>query len=229
MAKKERHIVRTSVHGNPNVGLCGYATDKYCLIGAEYTKAQADEMEQILKVPVHRISMCGTSLIGVFVAGNSNCLLVPSIAFDYELEMLDELKIKYAVLDTKLTALGNNILCNDTGALINPDFPESEMKEIKGHLDVKVEKGLIGGLTIVGVMAAMNDKGGVINRDIKSAELKVVEKLLAVKFAEGSVNIGTPQIGSGLFCNSNGFVVGESSSGPELTNIDEALGFIEVR
>ncbi|MBU0461418.1 MAG: translation initiation factor IF-6 [Nanoarchaeota archaeon] len=223
---KARHIFRTNVHGNPNVGLCGFATDEYCLIGAEFTKEQADEMEKVLKVPVHRISMCGTSLIGVFVAGNSKCLIVPSIAFDYELRVLEELKIKYEVLDTKLTALGNNILCNDAGCLVSPEFPDDEVKKIKKYLGVPVQKGTVAELDIVGVMAAFNTKGGVINRDIKKKELQTVEKLLGIKFAGGTVNIGTPQVRAAIICNSNGFVVGTATSGPEMTNIDETLGFI---
>jgi len=223
---KTRHIFRTTVHGNPNVGLCGYATDEYCLIGAEFTKEQAKEIETVMKVPVHRISMCGTALIGVFVAGNSNCLLVPGIAFDYELKILDRLGIRYKVLDTKLTALGNNILCNDFGCLVNQEFPESEIKIIKEALDVPVKTGTIATFDIVGVMAALNRKGGVINRDVKDKELDIIEDLLHIGLTRGTVNIGTPQTRSGLFCNTDGFIVGEVSSGPEIINIDEALGFI---
>ena len=223
---KTRHIFRTTVHGNPNVGLCGYATDEYCLIGAEFTKEQAKEMETVMKVPVHRISMCGTSLIGVFVTGNSNCLLVPGIAFDYELEVLDKLGIKYKVLDTKLTALGNNILCNDFGCLVNKEFPEDEIRLIKEALDVPVKTGTVATFDVMGVMAAINKSGGVIHRNIQDKELKIIEDLFHIKLTQGTVNIGTPQIRSGLFCNSHGFVIGEVSSGPEIINIDEALGFI---
>ena len=32
---KRRHVIVTNFNSNPNVGLYGYATDKYCLIGTE--------------------------------------------------------------------------------------------------------------------------------------------------------------------------------------------------
>ncbi|MFQ5474878.1 MAG: translation initiation factor IF-6 [Candidatus Nanoarchaeia archaeon] len=226
---KIRHIYQTDIHGNPNVGLCGYANDEFALVGAEFTKKQAAEIGKVLKVPVHRISIAGTSLVGVFIAGNSQGILVPSITFDYELRMLEKLKINYHVIDTKLTALGNNILCNDRGALVNPDFTASEIREIKTFLKVPVTKATIDDVNIVGAMAAKNRIGGIINRDAKPKEIELAEKTLGIALVEGTVNIGTVQVKSGLICNMNGFIVGKSTSGPEVINIDEALGFIEVR
>ena len=99
----------------------------------------------MLKVPVHRVTLAGTSLVGVFTAGNSNCLLLPPICFEEELEALDKLGIKYEVIQTKLTAIGNNILANDNGALINPDFEASAVKQIKEALKVPVKEATIGG------------------------------------------------------------------------------------
>ena len=73
------HVLIANVQGNPNVGLYGYANDQYCLLGTEVPSKTAKKIEKVLKVPTHRISMCGTSLVGVFVTGNNKCLLVPEI------------------------------------------------------------------------------------------------------------------------------------------------------
>ncbi len=43
----------------------------------------------------------------------------------------------------------------------------------------------------------------------------------------GTVNYGTPLLGSGLIAGTAGFVVGEETTGPEIGRIEDALGYIE--
>ena len=221
------HIWTTNFYGNPNVGLYAFATDKHCLMGYDLRKSIRKQIEEILNVPVHHMTMCGTPLLGVFLAGNKNCLLVPSICFDDEIEVLKRLKIKYAVIDTKLTALGNNILCNDHGCLANPDMGADSKKLIRQALDVPLKPGMIAGVETVGSVAIHNKHGCIIHRDAKEFEIKFIKDLLKTEIYTGSVNMGNPYLGSGVICNSNGFIVGDTSGGPEVTNIDECLGFLE--
>ena len=223
----EKHIFRTLVQGNPNVGLFGFANDNFCLVGEEFSDAQVKDIEEVLKVPVHRITMCGTSLVGVFVAGNNNVLLVPSIAFDYELKKLEELKINYVVIDSELTALGNNISCTDHGCLINKEFKPEQKNQIRDAVKVPMETGTVDNFNIVGSMISCNSSHGIVSRDISPEEKQVGERVLGIPLLESSVNIGSPHIHSGMFCNKNGFVISSSTTGPEITNIDEGLGFIE--
>lgn len=221
------HVQKTNFNGNVNLGLYAYATDEYCLVGHDVPNERIDLMHQILKVPIHKISIAGTSLVGVFLAGNNNCLLVPKIAFDTELEILQKLKIHYKVIDTKLTALGNNILCNDTGCLINPEFGKPEENEIKDALKVPVKRTKIAGLTTVGALAALNEKGILIHRDSEDFELDFIETTLNLTAVTGTVNFGSPYIKSGVIVNSNGFLIGDISGGPEIQNADNAFGFLD--
>jgi len=221
------HVLKMDFNGNPNIGLYAYANEKFCLVGKDISAENAKKIAKVLGVPVHRITMCGTSLIGVFVTGNSKCILVPSIAFEEELAVLDKLKIDYKVLETKLTALGNNILVNDKGCLVNPDFSKEERAKISEAFGVDVKKGKIAGLDIVGACATYNDKGIVIHRDIISKEADAVTELLGLECTNGTVNMGSPYVKSGLIVNSKGFIVGNLSSGPEIQFVDEGLGFIE--
>jgi len=221
------HVLKMDFNGNPNVGLYAYANDEFCLVGKDISVESAKKISKVLGVPVHRITMCGTSLIGVFVAGNSRCILVPSIAFEEELAVLDKLKIKYKVFETKLTALGNNILVNDKGCIVNPEFSKEERAVISEALGVDAKKGRISGLDIVGACATYNDKGIVIHRDVVSKEADVISQELGLECTNGTVNMGSPYVSSGLIANSKGFVVGELSSGPEIQFVDEGLGFIE--
>ncbi|MFC1697174.1 translation initiation factor IF-6 [Nanoarchaeota archaeon] len=220
------HILRTNFNGNPNVGLFGFATEEYCLIGKEVKKKDIKEIEKVLKVPCHRISLCGTSLIGAFAAGNSNILLLPEIVFEEELKVLDNLKIKYQVIKTHLTAFGNNILCNDNGCLVNPEFSAVQKKQIRTALNVPLKPGTIAGLDIVGSLGISNKNACIVHRNASDEEIEKVSDLLELEVHTGTANFGNPFVKSAIIANSNGFVIGGQSTGVEVNNVDDMLGFL---
>ncbi len=215
------------LHGNPNIGLYGFCTDTYALVGKEVPSELAEEIGKALKVPVHRITIAGTSLIGVFVAGNKNGLIIPSIIFDYELEALKKLKLPFHILDTQLTCLGNNVLCNDQGALINPEFSQQEMHFIQKALNVPVQKAILVELDNVGSLAALNKQGVLVHMDAGEKDLKLLKKVFGVEAFPGTVNLGNPYIKAGLLCNDQGYVIGEQSGGPEMVYVEQCLGFAD--
>lgn len=202
------HILQASFHGNPNVGLYAFCNDKFCLLGKEVPEEVAVKISEVLKVPVHRITVAGTSLIGAFVAGNNKMILLPEIVFESELRKLDELGIKYTIIETKLTALGNNILCNDTGALVNPEFSAFTKKRIREALDVALKPGTIADVETVGSVAVIRKDKCLVHRDATPDDFEYIETLLNVKCYTGTINLGNPYVKSGLIVNSNGFVVG---------------------
>jgi translation initiation factor 6 len=220
------HILTANINGNPNIGLYCFATDSYCIAGREVPLHTVEGLKKALKVPVLHTNICGTSLVGAFCAGNSSCLILPAIVFDTELKVLEKHSIPYEIIETKLTALGNNLLCNDNGCLANPEFSADQKKRIRQALDVSLKPGTIAGLGIVGSLAAMNRNAGIVHHDITSHELEYLEELMKIKFTTATVNMGNPYISSGIVANSNGFAIGDQSGGPEITNADEGLEFI---
>lgn len=220
------HVKKININGNPNIGLYGFCTDEYCLVGAEVSADIVKQIKSILKVPVHRITISGTSLIGVLVNGNSNKLLVPNITHDEELAKLKKLKIDYEVIDTKLTAFGNNILCNDHGALVNPDFSAVVKKKIRQALNVKLHPGTIADIEVVGSCVAFNNEAAVIHAAATQKDIDEVESLLRVECAKATANFGSPYLRSAILANSNGFLIGSASTGIEIATVDEGLGFI---
>ncbi|MBD3203395.1 translation initiation factor IF-6 [Candidatus Woesearchaeota archaeon] len=221
------HILKTNFDGNPNVGLYMFCNNKYCLVPRNCPEKLFQKLKLILKVKVHRITIAGTSLIGVFVSGNNNGILVPKITFEEEIRQLDKLNIRYNIIDTRLTALGNNILCNDNSCLINPDYEKDTIKIIEAAVEVPVKKAMINDLHTIGSMAKLTNFHGLVHHDIKDFEQKFIEKNMKIKLTRGTVNFGSPYISSGVICNKNGFVIGDLSGGPEIANADEALGFVK--
>ncbi|MBC8494759.1 translation initiation factor IF-6 [archaeon] len=214
-------------NNNPNVGLFGFATNNYILVGKEISDETVKEIKRIFELPVHKINIAGTSLIGVFIAGNDDVILVPGITFESELEELDKLKIKYKVLKTDLTCLGNNIIVSESGVLVNENFSTSDIKIIKEVFGLPVEKMSIANTEIPGACIVTNRDKALIHRDTSSYEIKFIEKVLKVKTIPGTVNLGVPYVRSGILCNKKSMIIGESSGPAEIMNAEEALGFIE--
>ncbi len=213
------HALKISFNNNPNIGLYSIATDEYCLLGLDVPKKSAEKISKALEVPAHRLNICGTSLWGVFCAANKNCLLVPSLAFDSELRALKPLGIKYKVIKTRQTALGNNILCNNKGCVVNPEFSADAKKEIRQALGVKLRPGTIAGLETVGALGAVNDSAGIVHQDITKAELEYIGDALEIDISTGTISFGTPYMRSGLLVNSKGFAVSASSTPIEIQDV----------
>ncbi len=223
----DMRILKTDFNGNFNVGLYIYVTDLYCLIGNDVPENKKEEIEKVFQVPIYKISIAGTGLLGVFLSGNSSCLLIPSIAFENEIDEIEKLGIPFRIINTKLTALGNNILCNEKGCLINPDFGKTEEQEIKNALGLPVKRAKIAGIPTIGAVGALNDKGCLLHRDAEDFEIEMIEQTLQLPVTTGTVNFGSPFVKSGISCNKNGFIIGQASGGPEIQNADKALGFLE--
>jgi translation initiation factor 6 len=220
---KRNHAFITNFNSNPNVGLYGYATDKYCLIGREVPEKLHKEISEALNVKLIPMTIAGTSLLGVFLNGNNKMLLVPSIVFPQELELLDKHKIKYTVINSKYTCLGNNMIITDKVGIISTDYGVKESKQLFDALGFKVIQAKIASHNTLGSLAVHNNNGMLCHHDILESEAKLLKKALKIEINTGTVNMGNPFVGSGILCNSKGMIIGDASGGPEIVNADQAL------
>ena len=116
------HVATVNYNGNPNIGLFCYVNDNYCLVPHAFPEKLLKLFKEVFQVPVYESRAAGTDLLGVFFSGNTTTLLVPKIMFDFELKELDRFKIKYKVVDSTLTALGNNMLVTEKACIVNPEY-----------------------------------------------------------------------------------------------------------
>lgn len=215
--------IKMSFRSNPNIGLYVYLTQRYCLAGPEVPEQEYEALERVFGVPVRRLTIAGTGLLGVFLAGTPSHILVPSIVNQRELDVLDNLGIKYAVIHTDLTALGNNIMCNAHGCLASAEYSDAERAQMSKVLGVPVKAFCIGELPIVGSCGVANAKGCLVHRGTKNFEIDMIAQTLKVPVTLGTVNLGNPYVKGGVACNDEGMIVGDLSGGPEIVNAEEAL------
>ncbi len=220
------NILKTSFHNNPNIGLYGFATDSYCLLPLDIKKELVENIKEVLKVPVYQLTIFNSDLLGVFCNGNNEILLIPNLTTKHEINTLEKLKINFKIINTKFTALGNNLLIKDKICLTNQNL-EKDAKEQLEKIGFKIEEGKIVGISTVGSCAVLTKKGCLLNLNASQQDIKKIENLFKLEPDIGTVNMGNPYVHSGIIANSNGYIIGAQTSGPEIMRIDMALKTLE--
>ncbi len=219
-------VFKMNIRNIDNLGVYCFSNDYYTLISSDAPEKVIRTMQNVLETKVIRMTVAGTTLVGVMVAGNNNGLLVPYTIEEQELTLLRELFPRVEVLPTKMTALGNIILANDYGALAHPKLDSKSIEIAEKTLGVKITKKAIAGVPTVGIMGVVNNKGMIINPNTSEEEIKLLKEIFGVPIERGTVNRGNGYVRLGMIANSHGVIVGNSTTGFELATIERALGFV---
>ncbi len=221
-------VYLSSIAGSASIGVYSWATEKFVVIPRMVPHKKAQEIADWLKAKLAHTSIAGSMLAGALCCGNSNGLLLPISVCEEELAVLKSVfDGKITIMETKRTAYGNLVLANDFGALVDPRFKESTIKQISDTLGVETVKGEIAGLPYVGSLAVATNKGVLAHPLLRDDERKVLEKILKVPVDVGTVNCGIPYVGTGLIANSHAAVAGSLTTGPEMFIIGSALDVVQ--
>jgi len=213
-------IQRYDYLGNSSIGFYATVTGTQAVYPPEFKEEKKElfDVEKSAETFINR-----TRLVGLFTAGNSNCILIPKGATSREKKKLEEAGIDFQVIETNDNALGNLILANDHGAVISEKI-EEHREEIAEALDVDVTVSRIAGIKNVGVCAEANSNGVLLHRETGEDDAEKVMEALGVNDADiGTVDMGSPYIGSGLVATDTGILTSENTTGPEVGRIDRTL------
>ena len=217
---------RLTISGSPILGVFACCTEKVVLVPLDTAKTTIRSLERYLECTAMPLLVAGSSVVGSLVCGNSNGFVLTPHASRDDLKKISLLG-KVAWLPGKISAAGNVILANDNAALVHPGLSEKARKVISKTLGVEVKEGTIGGLKTVGMTAVATNRGILAHPRLTEEELSVLEDLFDLPVDVGTVNFGSPLVGSGILANSRGYTVGKDTTGPELGRIEDALGFME--
>lgn len=220
-------IARISLYGNPNIGAFTFATDKFALIPPDMPPGTAENFSSALGVPTFRVTVGGSVLLGIFLTGNSRGVIVPNSANEEEISFIEhEVKVPVVQYNGKKNALGNMILVNDRIAMVGSGMDPILKTLIAEHLEVKVHEGSIASLSMPGVCAVINNKGLVAHPLTSEEEMARLGELFNIPIDVSTINCGFPYLRIGMTANSNGAVVGQETTGPEMARIESSLGFM---
>ncbi len=220
-------LKRINLTGNPNLGVYISVNDEVAIVPFNLPVEMEPVMKEALEVDIIRTSIAGCNLNGALSVGNSNGFLVSPYINDRELETLESAGLNVAMLPGKYTAVGNILAVNDNAAIAGPNIGEETIKVIEDTLKVPVKIYPFADSKIVGSASIVTNKGALLHRDTLSDEMDFIEEFFKVEGNIGTVCKGMPLVGACGIANSNGVMVGESTTGPEMARIEEALGFLD--
>jgi len=132
-------VILSDIFGDPNVGIFSFANENIAVLPAGISTKKLDSYREALGIEACSIGVADSRLVGVYTSGNSNAILLPYIATPEEISKIRSTGTKIAILQEKRTALGNLILCNDYGAVIDPRLKPKTVSAIEKALKVRTD------------------------------------------------------------------------------------------
>ena len=130
-------VEQFNIAGSPYAGIYCCANEDIVLLPLALDKEMVNRIVEVLKVRPVMMTLGASNLLGALTCMNSKGLVMTSLADEAEYK---ELAKTYNIVKTPdgLNAAGNNILCSDKGALVNPGFSAKMVKKISDALGVEV-------------------------------------------------------------------------------------------
>jgi len=220
-------LKRLDFNNNPYLGVFCRANDKAAFVTPFLQEKERKAVEESLKVKIVELTIGGSTIVGSLMAANSRGAVVADFIGEDEMSIVEEsFDGNFLVIEDNFNAAGNNILVNDNGAIVHPMMDDKTIKDIKGVLDVEVERGTIAGINTVGMAAVATNKGVLCHPKLDDEEKKKLEDIFGVEVSIGTINHGVPYVGAGMVANRNGAITGSRTTGIEMGRIEDALDLI---
>ena len=215
-------LKRLEVTGNPYVGVMCAANDDLVIGPPQLPKSAIRSFVEALGTRVVLSWVSHSTVVGRLLAMNSNGVLATPYIEPEEIEAIGD---SVHPLPHRLSAVGNNVLCNDYGAVVHPGYDDDAIGFISDALGVRAVRGTIAGLRTVGAVAVATNKGVLCHPHARAEELEVVEKTLGAPVQITTANYGLGHLGACIVANMRGAVVGSRTTPIELGRIEEGLGY----
>ncbi len=219
-------VGRTLVAGSPYLGVFVRADERCALAPPSLTGPVERELSRILHVEVVRTTVADSEVVGALVATNSHGVLVGEGVDAAERRALERVG-PLTVVRHRQNAVGNNILVNDTGALVHPDYSNEAVEAIARALKVDVERGTLAGLATVGMAGVATNSGAVVHPKATDRELERAEAVLGVEVHRSTANFGVPVVGACVVANSRGFLAGRPTTPVEIVHLQDGLKVLD--
>ena len=223
---EEKKVNLMEFDSNPNIGLYMFACDKFAIIGIDANKEKMKAIEDVLQVPVYKTTVLSTELVGIFVAGNEEFLVVPDM-YDYEMDEFKKIcekhDVKLLVKDYKLNTLGNNLCFGNNKILINHQYPKNCGLEVANETGYQVIELKVPEYENAGAIATFKNGKYFMSQEVSEEQVKdIVNEIGGI----GTINAGSNFISSGIIGNSNGVLIGSMSTTVEIQNVVEGLDYL---
>jgi translation initiation factor 6 len=219
-------VGRATIAGSPYLGVYVRAGDRAALVPPSIPGALRRELERVLGVPTRPGSVADSELIGSLVAFNSNGLVIGDDVDGEERAALEAVA-PVTFVRARHNALGNNVLANDHGAVVHPEFSDEAVGRIGQALGVPVRRGTIAGLGTVGMAASATNRGVVVHPKATEPEAALIAEILGVPVHRSTANFGVAVVGACVVANSRGILAGTPTTPVEFVHLQEGFGVFD--
>jgi translation initiation factor 6 len=219
-------VGRTLFGGSPYLGVYLRAGESVAVVPASMPGGLTRELTRLLGVKVVRTNLNDSEVVGALLAQNSMGFLVGEELADEERAALEAIG-PVTVIKTRQNAMGNDVLANDFGALVHPEFSDAAVHAIGRALGVPARHGTLAGLGTVGMAGIATNKGAVVHPRTTEGEARTLAELLRVPVHRSTANFGVPIVGACLVANSHGMLVGRPTTPVEIVHLQEGLGLFD--
>jgi translation initiation factor 6 len=214
---------RLEIAGNPYVGVFCAANDELFVVARDVPKSAIKHIEGALEAQPIVTSVAHSTVVGSLLAMNSKAILASPFIEEAEMEAIGDAVYP---LPHRLSAVGNNVLCNDYGAVVHPGYDDEAVGFIQEVLGVPAIRGTVAGIRTVGAVAVATNRGALCHPHARPGEMELLKSALRVPVMITTANYGAAQVGACMVANSHGAVVGSRTTPIELGRIEEGLGFL---
>lgn len=151
---------------------------------------------------------------------NNKEIIVPSFITNKEINEIEK-EIKIRIIETE-NALGNLMEINDNNAIISKTLNKNVYDQIK-KTGLGILQTNLARTDAIGSSIVITNKAFLINPNATSEEIKIVQQSINIKGGSSTANTGDAFIRNSVIANSKGILVGEKTTGHEMSRIEEAL------
>lgn len=215
-------VGRAVIAGSPYLGVYVRGSESFAVVPPSAPETLRAQLARLLGVRVATGTVADSELLGALVAFNSSGIVVGERLDPAERRAFDELGPVHEVT-TRYNAIGNNVLVNDHGALVHPEFSDEAVRQLGAALQVPIRRGTLGGLGTVGMAGSTTNRGAVVHPKTTDREATLAGEALGVPVHRSTANFGVAVVGACLVANSRGFLAGTRTTPVELVHIQEGF------
>lgn len=219
-------VGRTLFGGSPYLGVYLRVTEGAALVPPSAHGPLEREVERTLGVRIVRTNVADSEVVGSLVALNSHGVVVGDDLDPVERKALEGFGA-VSVVRQRQNAMGNNVLANDHGALVHPEFSNDALEAIGSALAVPVRRGTLAGLGTVGMAGLATNRGVVVHPKTTEREAALAAEVLGVPLHRSTANFGVPIVGACVIANSRGLLMGRPTTAVEISHLQEGLQIFE--
>ncbi len=219
-------IGRGLVGGSPYLGVYLRVSERKALVPPSISESLAHDLERTLGVGLEPTTVLDSEVLGALVALNQTGVVVTDRLDRSEQSALERIA-PVTVIRTLQSALGNNILVNDRGALVHPEFSDRALAAISKALGVPARRGTLAGLGTVGMAGLATNRGVIVHPKATDLEAGVATEVLGVPVHRSTANFGVPIVGACAVANSRGLLFGRPTTPVEAVHLQDGLQILD--